>query len=260
MSGEPVTDAERNVTDSGAADLDATEASPGNAERHGPAGARLMQGLAVLPLFFPLSGKRVVLAGATERAVWKAELLQATGAVVDIYAADPCPAMKDLVADSTALRLHARGWAATDLAGAALALLDSEDDAEAERFRAAARAAGAPMNAIDNPPFCDFQFGAIIDRSPLVIGVSTHGTAPVLGQAVRARLEALLPSQLRAWAEAARAWRARLLPLALPFRARRRFWEMFSDRALGALDGGPCDADYDRFLSHATGQIGRAHV
>ena len=208
--------------------------------------------LAVLPVFFALSGKRVILAGATERAVWKAELLHATGAALDVYAAAPCQPMRDLARQCPRLTLHERAWSAADLNGAAIVLLDTLDDAEAEAFRAAARGAGVPMNAIDNPAFCDFQFGAIVNRSPLVIGISTHGTAPVFGQAIRGRLETLLPASLQAWARAARAWRERVVPLRLPFHARRAFWEQFSRRALGVDDRPPDETDFSAFLERAT--------
>lgn len=211
-----------------------------------------MRDLAVLPVFFALAGKRTVLAGATERAVWKAELLHATGSHVDVYAADPCREMRDLVGQAPRLTLHERDWRSADLEGAAIVLLDTEDDAVAERFRAAARSAGVPMNAIDNPAFCDFQFGAIVERSPLVIGISTHGTAPVFGQAIRARLEALLPDTLKLWARTARAWRERVVPLHLPFHGRRTFWERFSERALSPDGAAPTEADFDAFLDAAT--------
>ncbi len=104
------------------------------------------------------------------------------------------------------------------------------------QFAAAARAAGVPVNVIDRPAFCDFSFGAIVNRSPLVIGISTDGAAPVFGQAIRAKIEALIPKGFARWAEAARAWRPRVQALALPFRGRRNFWEKFTDRAVAAPD------------------------
>ena len=220
--------------------------APQRTSRVGP-----MEDLAVLPVFFVLAGKRAVLMGASERAVWKAELLQATGAALDVYAAAPCEGMRELAALCPRVTLHERDWRPQDLHGAAVALVDTLDDAEAERFRAAAREASVPMNAIDNPSFCDFQFGAIVNRSPLVIGISTQGTAPVFGQAIRGRLETLLPASLKVWAEAARAWRSRVVPLQLPFHARRRFWERFSLRALGHDDTPPNEADFDAFLADA---------
>ncbi len=206
--------------------------------------------LAVLPVFFALAGKRVVLAGASERAVWKAELLHATGAALDVVAAEPCQAMRDLLALCPRARLVEREWERDDLRGAAIALVDAYTDEEAAAFQAAARMAGVAMNAIDNPAFCDFQFGAMVNRSPLVIGISTHGTAPVFGQAIRARIETLLPAGIQAWAEAARRWRARVVPLEMPFHARRRFWERFSRRAL-ATDDAPREEDFQACLAGA---------
>ena len=100
---------------------------------------------------------------------------------------------------------------------------------EAAAFAAAARAAGVPVNVIDRPAFCDFSFGAIVNRSPLVIGISTDGAAPVFGQVIRAKIEALIPKGFARWAEAARNWRPRVQALGLPFRGRRNFWERFTD-------------------------------
>src|SRR5206468_10271568 len=96
-----------------------------------------------------------------------------------------------------------------DLAGAAIAIGDfpGDDDTDAATFAVAARAAGVPVNVIDKPAFCDFAFGAIVNRSPLVIGISTDGAAPVFGQAIRAKLEAILPQGFSLWAAAARRWR-----------------------------------------------------
>src|SRR5205085_3916650 len=88
-------------------------------------------------------------------------------------------------------------------------------------------------NVIDKPACCDFSFGAIVNRSPLVIGISTGGAAPVFGQAIRAKLEALIPQGFARWADAARRWRPRVQALALSFRERRRFWEKFTERGFG---------------------------
>ena len=65
-----------------------------------------------------------------------------------------------------------------------------------------------PVNVIDKPAFCTFQFGAIVNRSPLVVGISTDGAAPIFGQAMRSRIEALLPAGFARWAAAAKRWRA----------------------------------------------------
>ena len=99
-------------------------------------------------------------------------------------------------------------------------------------FANAARAAGVPVNVIDKPAFCDFAFGAIVNRSPLVIGISTDGAAPVFAQAIRAKLEALLPKGFADWAAAAARWRTAVKPSGLPFSGRRKFWQLFTAHAV----------------------------
>jgi uroporphyrin-III C-methyltransferase / precorrin-2 dehydrogenase / sirohydrochlorin ferrochelatase len=106
-----------------------------------------------------------------------------------------------------------------------------------------------PVNVVDRPAYCDFSFGAIVNRSPLVIGISTDGAAPVFGQAVRAKIEALIPKGFARWAEAPRAWRPRVAALALSFRGRRSLWDKFTDRAIASPDALATDADLTALLT-----------
>jgi uroporphyrin-III C-methyltransferase len=110
-----------------------------------------------------------VLTGASDGAVWKAELLLAAGADLHVYAGDGAEAFADLLASPTegSLTVHSRIWSSGDLSGAALAIGDIEDRAEAEAFVAAARLAGCPVNIVDKPEFCDFSFGSL-GRATLV--------------------------------------------------------------------------------------------
>ncbi len=211
--------------------------------------------LARLPLFFALKGKRAVIAGGSAAVAWKAELLSATGARVDVYAVDTCSQLSKLATDSPVgdVILHRCAWTAADLSGAALAVGDLRDDDEAAVFSAAARAAGVPVNVIDKPAFCDFTFGSIVNRSPLVIGISTDGAAPVFAQAIRGKLEALLPGGFGHWAAAAARWRAAVQASGLSVARRRKFWELFTTHAVANADDDPGYADFDRFIAGAMG-------
>ncbi|HJZ44947.1 MAG TPA: siroheme synthase CysG [Hyphomicrobiaceae bacterium] len=219
-----------------------------------PVRARRMQPLATLPLFFRLAGERVIIAGGIEAAAWKAELLSAAGATVVVQAPDPCAGLEELAADPPGgpIVLERRAWTAASFAGAALVVGATDDAAEAARMFRAARAASVPINVIDMPAFCSFQFGAIVNRSPLVVGISTDGAAPVFGQAIRARIEALLPFGFARWAAAAKEWRADLS--ALGRAARRRFWERFARLALLEPDRIPGARDRDDLLRQACSQ------
>lgn len=193
--------------------------------------------LATLPLFWSLTQKKVVIAGASDAAVWKAELIAASGAEVHLYAprAELSEALLDLLARGPAhaggrFIHHHEAWHDNIFADAALAIADCEEDHEAEAFFNAARAAGVPVNVIDKPAFCQFQFGSIVNRSPVVVAISTDGGAPILAQAIRRRIETLLPPAIKRWAMIAQAIRERVNAQLQPGAARRTFWERFVDR------------------------------
>lgn len=202
--------------------------SPRNEERR----PRRMDDLATLPVFFKLTGKRAVVAGGSDAAAWKAELLAAAGAVVHVYADEAGEALLAL-AEAGTVTLYRHHLPATALEGAAIAIGDTETDEEAQAFFDAAHAAGVPVNVVDRPAFCDFQFGSIVNRSPAVIAISTDGAAPILGQAIRRRIETLIPPALADWAALARDIREAVTARLSAGAQRRAFWERFVDRAFG---------------------------
>jgi uroporphyrin-III C-methyltransferase/precorrin-2 dehydrogenase/sirohydrochlorin ferrochelatase len=178
-------------------------------------------------------------------------LLSAAGAEVEVYAAEPCEELLALAAEPPrgTIFIHRRAWTIEDIAGAAIAVGACETDDEAAHFAAAGRAAGVPVNVIDKPKFCDFSFGAIVNRSPLVIGISTDGAAPVFAQAIRAKLEALIPRGFAQWAEAAKRWRRAVQMSGLSFNGRRQFWRMFTAFAMNHPNHVPEQSDYDRMFA-----------
>lgn len=209
--------------------------------------------LANLPLFHKVDGRKVVVAGSSDGALWKAELLAAAGADVLVLAGDGAAKFVDLAAGPPAGRVtvHARDWLPADLAGAVLAVGSPRDRAEADRFVAAAHDAGALLNVIDQTDLCDVQFGTIVNRSPVVIAISTDGAAPMLGQSIRARIESVLPLGLANWAKAAKALRPRLKQRIGSFELRRGFWERFVQHAWSNPERVPSVRDVDAMMDAA---------
>ncbi|MGR6466609.1 siroheme synthase CysG [Rhizobium sp. PAMB 3182] len=228
-----------------------------------------MAPLAKLPVFWSLEGKPVLVAGGSDAAAWKAELLAACGAEVHVWAPEGelGEAMGALLRNppvhtAASLVLHEVGWCGSAFDGMAIAIADCETEEEAAEFFDTARAAGVPVNVIDKPAFCQFQFGAIVNRSPVVVSISTDGAAPILGQAIRRRIETLLPPALKDWAALAQLLREKVNQSLKPGAPRRTFWERFTDRALTTNDKPREDedarlmADLAR-LETAAGAIGR---
>ena len=185
-----------------------------------------------LPVFLRMTGRKAIVYGDGPGAAWKGELLEASGADVAMYASEPSRELRELLERNTKLRFERRPPDAEDFAGVFVAVVDRDDVSEIERMRALAHQAGALLNVVDKPNYCDFSFGSIINRSPLVVGVSTDGAAPVFAQAVRARIEAVLPGNFRDWAKLAAHVRSAVADRQLSFRQRRSFWEFFVNRAL----------------------------
>ena len=129
------------------------------------------------PAFFPLNGRRVVIAGAGEGADAKARLLAGS------------PAAVERVAGEAALAPNA-------YAGAALAFVASPDAGFCEAAALAARGAGVPTNVVDHPELSDFHTPAIIDRGQVVVAIGTAGAAPIMAALLRAELEAKIPEGL----------------------------------------------------------------
>ncbi len=209
-----------------------------------------MGDLATLPVFLKLAGKTALVAGGSAGTAWKAELLAAAGARVRLVWAEPDAEATRLAADwPDRVTLIERMLLDSDFDGAAIAIGALEDDHEGAAFAAAARARGIPVNVVDKPAFCDFQFGAIVNRSPLVIGISTDGGAPPLGQAVRSMIETLLPAGFTGWARAAKAWRGRVTASGLDGGQRKSFWRRFAAMAMARPHEAPCPAEREMMIA-----------
>jgi len=126
------------------------------------------------PAFFPLAGRRIVVAGTGDAADAKARLF------------DGSPALVVRVSGAEALTREA-------YAGAALAFVADADESFLTRAAAAARSAGTPVNVVDRPALCDFITPAVVDRGEVVAAITTTGAAPMLAALLRNDLEAAIP-------------------------------------------------------------------
>ncbi len=98
---------------------------------------------------------------------------------------------------------------------------------------AAAREQNIPVNVVDDPAASTFIFPAIVDRSPILIAISSGGQAPVLARRIREQMEALLPARLGALARFM-GERRKAVKRALRTAARRSFWERIVGGVVGA--------------------------
>jgi uroporphyrin-III C-methyltransferase/precorrin-2 dehydrogenase/sirohydrochlorin ferrochelatase len=158
------------------------------------------------PTFFSIADRRVVVIGGGEAALQKLRLLTRARAQVRLIAREAASEIESLAAEGR-IDWQRRAFAASDLEGATLVVAASGESALDERVAEAAKAIGVPVNVVDRAELSDFIVPAIVDRDPVIIGISTAGTAPILARRIRERIEAMLPARLGALARFAQRFR-----------------------------------------------------
>ncbi|WP_417781598.1 siroheme synthase CysG [Stutzerimonas xanthomarina] len=177
-----------------------------------------------LPLFHNLNGRTVLVVGGGEIALRKARLLSEAGAVLRVVAPEIEAQLNELVVKSGGQAL-VRGYQSRDLSGCVLAIAATDDEPLNAQVSEDARALGMPVNVVDSPDLCTVIFPAIVDRSPLMIAVSSGGDAPVLARLMRARIETWVPSVYGELAGLAKKFRGRVKARFSNVQQRRVFWE-----------------------------------
>ncbi|WP_027896119.1 siroheme synthase CysG [Zestomonas thermotolerans] len=193
-----------------------------------------------LPLFHNLKGRPVLLVGGGEVALRKARLLAGAGAALRVVAPEVHDELRGLATET--LR---RGYQASDLDGVVLAVAATDDSALNAQVSTDAQARSIPVNVVDAPQLCTVIFPAIVDRSPLLVAVSSGGDAPVLARLIRARIETWIPAAYGQLAGLAKKFRGKVKQLLPDVQQRRVFWEeAFQGRvAESAFAGKPAEAE-----------------
>jgi uroporphyrin-III C-methyltransferase/precorrin-2 dehydrogenase/sirohydrochlorin ferrochelatase len=177
-----------------------------------------------LPIFLKLAGKRCLVIGGGEVAARKVETLLRAGGDVTVLSPELGGTLAPWVDEGRIAHIR-KAFEPADVADFHLAVSATDRRDVNEAVSRAAGQRGIPVNVVDCPELCSFIFPAIVDRSPVVIAVSTGGASPVLARLVRARLESALPAAYGKLAELAEKFRQRVKEAVREPSRRRRFWE-----------------------------------
>lgn len=177
-----------------------------------------------LPLFHKLQNRRVLVVGGGEIALRKARLLADAGGTLRVVSPDVVSELRELV-EQGAGELLLRGYEAGDLQGVSLVIAATDDVPLNAQISEQAQALGIPVNVVDAPALCSVIFPAIVDRSPLIVAVSSGGDAPVLARLIRAKIETWIPATYGQLAGLAKIFRAQVKNLFPDVQQRRVFWE-----------------------------------
>lgn len=177
-----------------------------------------------LPIFMNISQRLCVVIGAGEVAARKVTMLLRAQASVTVYAPEICPTLTDLV-EAGRIRYQQARFADHQLSGACLVIAATNDVQVNTAISLAAKANNIPVNVVDAPALCTFTMASIVERSPIVIAISSEGNAPVLARYLRSKIETMLPAGYGRIAAIAGEFRDKVKRKYATSQARRIFWE-----------------------------------
>jgi uroporphyrin-III C-methyltransferase/precorrin-2 dehydrogenase/sirohydrochlorin ferrochelatase len=176
------------------------------------------------PVFLDLKTRLCLLVGGGDIATRKGRLLSKAGARLRIVAPKISDELRELVAKNNG-EIFEREYQSSDLIDCFIAIAATDIEPLNEKISQDAKAKNIPVNVVDSPALCTYITPAIIDRSPLVIAISSGGESPVLARLIRAKLETLIPTTYGRLAQIASSWRDRVKERFADGDSRRRFWE-----------------------------------
>lgn len=177
-----------------------------------------------LPIFLRIQGNKALVVGGGQIAVRKVSMLLRAGAHIKLVAPEVEPALKTLLQDASH-QIHERPFAPADVQDVKLVIAATNDNAVNVQVYETASGLNLPVNVVDNQPLCDFIFPSIVDRSPVVVAVSSSGKSPMLARLLRARLETFVPSGYGKLADLMGAARQKVKAAIPDMGMRMRFWE-----------------------------------
>jgi len=177
-----------------------------------------------LPIFLDVKDKKVLVDGGNTAAARRVERALSAGANVHVF----CPNMSDefrTLRDHPNVTHHLRAPEPADVADCVVAYGASEIEERDKRLYEMATAAKVLVNVADVTKYCDFITPSIVDRSPLVVAISSGGNAPVIARILRARIEVMLPAAYGRLAAFVGTFRDRVMAKLKSTESRRHFWE-----------------------------------
>jgi precorrin-2 dehydrogenase / sirohydrochlorin ferrochelatase len=154
----------------------------------------------LFPMFLKLEGRNCLVLGAGSVGEQKIRSLLDCGAHLRVIAPAASVAVREW-AQSGLLTWLQREFESSDLDGVYLVVAATSDVEVNHAIYLEARARGILCNVVDDPPYCDFYYPALVRRGQLQIAISTAGLSPALAQRIRKQLEAEFPPAYANWLE-----------------------------------------------------------
>ncbi len=177
-----------------------------------------------LPVYLDLQDKTCLVVGGGMVAARKIRLLLSAGAQVTLVSPENCDEVNEMVKQDK-VTFHQRPFSAEDIDGQTLIIASTDNGPINKQIAELAAANNIPCNVVDNPDNGSFIMPSVIDRSPVLVAVSTGGSSPVLARIIKARLESLIPAGYGKLAEIAAEYRDKIKQSFANGSTRKRFWK-----------------------------------
>ena len=177
-----------------------------------------------MPIMLRLQGHKVLVVGGGQVAVRKVAMLLRAGAIVRLVADTVDPSLAQSLCDSPHEVLE-KHFQPEDIDSVRLVVAATDDNAVNLQVYNESQQRCVPVNVVDNPALCDFIFPSIVDRTPVIVAVSSGGNSPVLARLLRSRLETYIPSGFGNLADLLGNYRVKVKKVIPSMSQRMRFWE-----------------------------------
>ena len=177
-----------------------------------------------LPIFLDVKGKKVIVDGGGTPAARRAERALNAGAKVSVFCPNLSAEFDNLLMNAN-LSYFPRAPEQSDFTDCIVAYGATENDARDAALYKMSKHANVLVNIADVTHYCDFITPSVVDRSPLVIAVSSGGNAPVIARILRARIEVMLPAAYGRLTKFVGGFRDNVMDKLKTTDSRRHFWE-----------------------------------
>lgn len=196
------------------------------------------------PIFLNAAQIDALIIGGGDVAARKIELLLKTTKKITIVSEHLSPTVERHIKTQQLTWLK-HNYQTGLMAGKTLIIAATDDeDVNAEVSREAA-SLDLLVNVVDQPELCSYITPAIIDRSPMIIAISSSGSSPVMVRMLREELDKMFPEAYGKLADFCFKFRDHVKARVKGIRNRRIFWENILQGNIGQLilagDGKPAE-------------------
>lgn len=187
-----------------------------------------------LPIFIQIKHRPCLVVGGGSIAARKVALLRKAQADVTVVSPELCGELQTLKQENQ-IKHQAREFDDNDLDECVAVIAATDQCSVNEHVSELAHKLRLPVNVVDNPDLCSFIMPSIIDRSPVVIAVSTGGSSPVLARLIRTKLEGSIPAAYGRLAKLVESFRDKVKTAFPNVESRRTFWETILEGKVAEL-------------------------